>query len=47
VLLAIFAFTIYTGRAGGGLPAHVRHHMAAFVLLSAVVSAATGIALLA
>jgi hypothetical protein len=47
VLLAIFAFTIYTGRAGSGLPARVRHHMAAFVLLSAVVSAATGIALLA
>jgi hypothetical protein len=47
VLLTIFAFTIYTGRAGGGLPARVRHHMAAFVLLSAVVSAATGIALLA
>ncbi len=45
VLLAIFAFTIYTGRGARPLPARVRHHMAAFVLLSAIVSAATGIGL--
>ena len=46
VLLAIFAFTIYNGRAGRRLSPRVRHYVAAYVLLSAVVSAATGIALL-
>lgn len=46
VLLAIFAFTIYNGRAGRRLSPRIRHHVAAYVLLSAVVSAATGIAVL-
>jgi hypothetical protein len=47
VLLAIFAFTIYTGRAARLLSPRVRHYIGAYVALSAVVSAATGIALLA
>lgn len=50
VLLAIFAFTIYSGRYKGRaarrLSPRVRHHVAAYFLLSAVVSAATGIVLL-
>jgi hypothetical protein len=46
VLLAVFAFTIYTGRAARRLSPRVRRYVAAYVLLSAVVSAATGIALL-
>lgn len=46
VLLAIFAFTIYTGRAARRLSPRVRHYAASIVLLGAVVSAATGIAVL-
>jgi hypothetical protein len=49
-LLAVFAFTIYSGRYKGRaarrLSPRVRHYVAAYFLLSAVVSAATGIALL-
>jgi hypothetical protein len=49
-LLAIFAFTIYTGhytgRAARRVGPRARHYVAAYVLLSALVSAATGIALL-
>ncbi|HWF40614.1 MAG TPA: hypothetical protein VN683_00895 [Acidothermaceae bacterium] len=47
VLLAILAFTIYTGRAARALSPRVRHYAAAYVFLTAVVSAATGVALLA
>lgn len=46
VLLAIFAFTVYSGRAARQLSPHVRHHVAVYIFLSAVVSAATGLALL-
>lgn len=45
-LLASFAFTIYTGRAARRLSSRVRRYVAAYVLLGAIVSAATGIAVL-
>jgi hypothetical protein len=45
-LLAIYAFTIYKGRASRRLSRRARHYVAGYVFLSAVVSAATGIALL-
>jgi hypothetical protein len=49
-LLAIFAFTIYSGRYKGRAAQRIgpraRRYVAAYIFLSAVVSAATGIALL-